>query len=93
MIFLTFGFGLIHGLGFSYVLQEANLKAGNLAIPLVFFNLGVEMGQILIVSAVYPLTVGLSRLMQNSYLYLKRGILVLIAAVGFYWMVERLFFG
>lgn len=93
MIFLTFAFGLIHGLGFSYVLQEANLKAGNLAIPLVFFNLGVELGQTLIISLVYPLTLGLNRMMKGSYLLLKRGILALIAGVGLYWMVERLFFG
>lgn len=93
MILLTFGFGLIHGLGFSYVLQEANLRAGPLAVPLVSFNLGVELGQILIVALVYPLTLGLSRLLRGSYLYLKRGILALIATVGLYWMVERLFFG
>ena len=92
MIFLTFGFGLIHGLGFSYVLQEANLRAGNLALPLVFFNLGVELGQILIISLVYPLTLGLNHLMKGSYLLFKRGILALIAGVGLYWMVERLFF-
>ncbi|MDL1872152.1 HupE/UreJ family protein [Deltaproteobacteria bacterium PRO3] len=93
MIVLTFAFGLIHGLGFSYILQEADLRAGNLAVPLIFFNLGVELGQVLIVALVYPLTLGLSRLLKGSYLYLKAVFLALIAAVGLYWMVERIFFG
>ncbi len=93
MILLTFGFGLIHGLGFSYVLREAHLEAGNLAVPLVFFNLGVELGQLLIISLVYPLTLGLGRLFQSHSTAIKRACLALIAAVGLYWMVERLFFG
>ncbi|MFO1464206.1 MAG: HupE/UreJ family protein [bacterium] len=93
MLLLTFGFGLIHGLGFSYVLQEANLQAGNLAVPLVFFNLGVEIGQLLIVALGYPLTLGLARLLRQNYRYLKRASLALIAATGLYWLVERLFFG
>jgi len=93
MVLLTFTFGLIHGLGFSYVLKEAHLQAGNMAIPLVFFNLGVELGQLLVISLVYPLTLGLSRLFQRHYLRIKQGFLALIAGAGLYWMVERLFFG
>ena len=93
MIALTFAFGLVHGLGFSYILQEANLRAGNLALPLVCFNLGVELGQLLIVALVYPLTLALQGLLKGSYTHVKSAILACIAAIGLYWMVERLFFG
>lgn len=90
MVALTFGFGLIHGLGFSYVLREANLQHGNLLLPLFAFNLGVEIGQVSIVALVFPLTLGLDHWLKNSYVYLKKGALVAIGSVGAYWMMVRL---
>lgn len=93
MLLLTFGFGLIHGLGFSYVLQEANLTGGHLLLPLFSFNLGVEFGQLCIVMLVYPLTRLLARTLGGRYLTVKRILLAAIALVAVYWLVERLFLG
>src|SRR5262249_50833863 len=89
MFFLTFGFGLIHGLGFSFALREANLSSGNLAVPLLSFNIGVELGQLLVVGLVYPLFLGLSRVLRGSYLYFKRAALVIIAGIGLFWLIQR----
>ncbi|HKX12839.1 MAG TPA: HupE/UreJ family protein [bacterium] len=89
MILITFVFGLVHGLGFSYILQEANLKAGNLAIPLIFFNLGVELGQLLIVALVYPLTLALKGLLGGAYRYFRTAVLLGTAGMGLYWFLMR----
>ncbi|MFO1520043.1 MAG: HupE/UreJ family protein [bacterium] len=91
-VFITFFFGLIHGLGFSSALQEANLQKGNIVVPLLSFNSGVELGQVMIVSAVFPLLKGLEKVLKGSYLYLRRGLLLAIAGVGLYWVVERIWF-
>ena len=50
---LAFGFGLIHGLGFSSALQELELPKNNLLVSLVSFSAGIEMGQIAIVLFTY----------------------------------------
>jgi len=92
MLLLTFGFGLIHGLGFSYVLQDAHLQRGQLLLPLFSFNLGVELGQLSIVLVIYPLSYVLARELRGRYLAVKRILLVMIAALAAYWLVERLFF-
>jgi hydrogenase/urease accessory protein HupE len=54
---LTFAFGLIHGFGFASVLREMGVgsRAGGVALPLFSFNLGVELGQIMIAAAALPI--------------------------------------
>ena len=62
----TFGFGLIHGFGFASALQEFGLPRIALIPALASFNLGVEIGQIAIVSLVVPALLGMDRLLANS---------------------------
>ncbi|MBV8880483.1 MAG: HupE/UreJ family protein [Planctomycetaceae bacterium] len=52
---LTFGFGLIHGLGFSSVLRERLRDLDSIALPVVSFNVGVELGQIAILLLAFPI--------------------------------------
>jgi hypothetical protein len=52
---LVIGFGLVHGLGFAAMLQDALEDAGTVALPLVAFNLGVEVGQVVAVALAFPL--------------------------------------
>jgi hypothetical protein len=52
---LTFIFGLIHGFGFASVLKEIGLPQKGLLLSLVSFNVGVEIGQLVVVAAVLPL--------------------------------------
>jgi HupE / UreJ protein len=52
---VVFAFGLVHGLGFSSVLREIGLPARGLVLSLLSFNVGVEVGQLAVVSLVLPL--------------------------------------
>ena len=52
---VAFAFGLLHGFGFAGALSEIGLPAGHIPVALLFFNLGVEIGQLLFVAAVLGL--------------------------------------
>jgi hypothetical protein len=87
---VAFAFGLIHGFGFASVLRDLGLPQGALLIALVGFNLGVEVGQLAIVSAFLPVAYGL----RASWFYRRLvfvGGSIAIAAVAGIWLVERAF--
>jgi hydrogenase/urease accessory protein HupE len=58
---ITFPFGLIHGFGFAGALREIALPRAQLPIALVSFNLGVELGQLAVLSLALPLTLAARR--------------------------------
>lgn len=60
--FLTFGFGLIHGLGFASTLSEL-LPPSDVILPLLCFNVGVEVGQLTIVLVALPLLYVIARIL------------------------------
>src|SRR3954451_24152335 len=60
---IAFAFGLIHGFGFAGALREIGLSANAVAPALAAFNIGVEIGQVAIVSIVIPALIALDRLM------------------------------
>ena len=59
---VVFGFGLFHGFGFAGALEEMGLLRENLALSLLGFNLGVELGQFAIVILLFPVLFALRRL-------------------------------
>lgn len=85
---VAFCFGLIHGFGFASVLAELGLPADALLLSLIGFNLGVEVGQLVIVAVFLPL----SFVLRNSRFY-RFGIFVwgsrLILLVATIWLAER----
>src|SRR6185503_14830518 len=85
---LAFGFGLIHGFGFSFFLRESLQFAGaHLATSLVSFNLGVELGQVFVLLLAVPVLVWLFRRVPE-----RAGIILLSAIVAhtaWHWMTER----
>ena len=87
---VAFVFGLVHGFGFATVLADLGLPRDALALALVGFNVGVELGQLAIVAAFLPLAFWLRR----SSFY-RKGVLaggsLLIAALAAVWFVERAF--
>ncbi|HCI06514.1 MAG: HupE/UreJ family protein [Rhodobacteraceae bacterium] len=89
--FVIFGFGLLHGLGFASVLGEFGLPDGQFIPALIAFNIGVELGQLTVI-ALALLAVGWFA--RKSWY--RSGIAIpascIIAAVGAYWCVERVFF-
>ena len=86
--FVTFAFGLIHGFGFAGVLAELHLPAGQFAWALLQFNLGLELGQLLIVVTVTMLLFALRRSAHYPG-RLIRGGSVAAMAVGVLWLVQR----
>ncbi len=88
-LYLVFGFGLLHGLGFAGVLLEklGELKGKDLALPLIGFNIGVELAQ-LAVLAVAALLLWPVRKWTKQ---IQAGGSVLIALAGLFWMIERIF--
>jgi hypothetical protein len=87
---LVFSFGLLHGLGFAGVLGEIGLPEGQRVTALLAFNVGVELGQL----AVIGLAVALVALWVRGggdRRSLVRSASILIASVGLYWFVQRIF--
>jgi hypothetical protein len=56
---VAFIFGLLHGFGFAGALSEVGLPEGHIPVALLFFNLGVEAGQLLFVAAVLAVVAGI----------------------------------
>jgi hypothetical protein len=87
---MAFVFGLIHGFGFASALADLGLPQNALALALVGFNLGVEIGQMAIVMAFVPIAFAL----RGTRFYL-RGLLpvgsIIIAIVASYWFAQRAF--
>jgi len=84
------GFGLIHGFGFANVLADLGLSSSTLALALVGFNVGVELGQLAIVAAFLPLAFGLRRSWFYQTLIFKFGS-ALVVLLALAWMAERMF--
>lgn len=88
---IAFVFGLIHGFGFAYVFREFGLPDGQLALSLFAFNVGVEIGQLVIVLvAAYLLHMIRQRSEKRARQIATIGSLAVMAA-GAYWFVERVF--
>ncbi len=89
---VIFTFGLLHGLGFAFVLGEVGLAGSAFVISLVAFNIGVELGQLLVLA---PLLV-MGAFIGGHAKYHQRvevPISSMIALIGLYWFIERVFLG
>jgi hypothetical protein len=86
---IAFGFGLVHGFGFAGALRELHLPGGALALALVSFNVGVELGQAAIVAMAFPLLAQLRRLPRFVHAGLPAGS-VGVGAAGLVWLVQRI---
>lgn len=85
---LTFGFGLIHGFGFAGALRALELPRALLAPSLLTFNLGVELGQLVIVALAWPLLRwlrGLPRMWPGGMRWASAA----VAGLGLFWLVQR----
>jgi len=87
---VAFGFGLIHGFGFASALREAGIGSGTggIVLPLFSFNLGVELGQIMVAAVALPI---IWKLRENP-MFITRWAPACSAAVvllGGFWFVQR----
>ncbi|MEZ0496955.1 HupE/UreJ family protein [Sphingomonas sp. IW22] len=81
-------FGLLHGLGFASALGELGVRPGERIAGLVFFNIGVELGQLVFVGAIVAMLAGLRAVRIEAPA--RVAALYAVGAVGCFWMVERL---
>ena len=88
-LLIVFVFGLVHGLGFAGALSELQLPAPSLLVGLLGFNVGVEGGQLTVIALAFIATLWL----RDSDRYRRFVVLpgsISIAAMGAYWMVQRI---
>ena len=91
---LTAGlFGLLHGFGFASVLADLGLP-DDLRVPaLLFFNVGVEIGQLLFVGVtllVVFILLRSSRWISANFIFLEKAMISFLGGIGAYWTIERL---
>lgn len=93
---MAFAFGLLHGLGFAGALAEIGPPPSEIPVALLFFNIGVELGQLLFVFAVLAAGALLLRgleitrhpvLVRNG----ERALVYVIGVTASYWLIERSF--
>ena len=88
--YLTFTFGLIHGFGFAGALKATGLgrDMASVALPLFSFNLGVEIGQMLVAAICLPVWWQLRKIKQVER-YGVIAVSAIVAVAGLYWLLER----
>jgi len=86
---VAFAFGLLHGLGFAGALREVGLPPGRIPAALLFFNVGVEAGQLAFIAAVLGVATMLRRLRvpfpRQAELIPAYG----IGSVAMFWVIQR----
>ena len=87
--YIAIGFGLIHGLAFANTLQDLSLNTGKMILSIFGFNLGIELMQLVVIIAVIPWLILLSRTSFYTIFRIFGAFVAIIAALG--WIIERLF--
>jgi hydrogenase/urease accessory protein HupE len=91
---VAFVFGLLHGLGFAGALAEVGLPPLSIPTALLCFNVGVEMGQLIFITAVFGLVAFIGWMVQSvrvlQPVWLWRVPPYLIGGIASYWVFERI---
>lgn len=85
---VAFVFGLLHGFGFAGALSEIGLPQGDIPLALLFFNIGVELGQLMFIAVILGVVALLSRLIQIP----RRAPMAAAYTIGIiasFWVFER----
>lgn len=87
---IVFLFGLIHGLGFASVLNEVGLPRNKFLTSILGFNLGVELGQVLVITMIFYLVVVPFSKRSDYKKIIVFPVSILIALIALYWTVKRI---
>lgn len=87
---VVFGFGLLHGLGFAGSLDINSAFSWDTVLSLISFNVGIEVGQVLLVCAVFPLLLLVRRASWSNLAYVAATSVV--AGIGLVWFFDRVTF-
>ncbi len=90
IIFIVTFFGLIHGLGFSYLLRSMLGREESVTLPLLWFNLGLEVGQLIIVAGVLIISIICAFVFKFPYKLFKLIVVCGIGIIALKITVERL---
>ena len=86
---VAFAFGLLHGLGFAGALAEIGLPPSEIPVALLFFNVGVEIGQLLFVAALLALAAVGRRLVRDTPTWAGSAAAYGVGVIATYWFLER----
>ena len=96
---VAFVFGLLHGFGFAGALQQVGLPEKDIPVALLFFNVGVEVGQLLFIAAVVAALSVLTRLFRkrgttehgpwHSEAMIRTPVAYMVGSVAAFWVVQR----
>lgn len=90
MFLVTCGIGLLHGLGFSFVLHQIlQVDSPNIWQSLLAFNVGVEIGQLAIILIVWPAFVLLQHMSKTGWKFGRLGVAGMCAAIAVFWAGQR----
>jgi hydrogenase/urease accessory protein HupE len=87
---VAFTFGLLHGLGFAGALSEVGLPQGHIPVALLFFNIGVEFGQLLFVAAVLVIAALIRRSRSPLPPWARLVPPYAIGSVAMFWVIQRI---
>ena len=87
-IYLAFVFGLIHGFGFANVLVDLPLATSERVLALLSFNIGIELGQLVFIIAVFPIALLLRHTQFYKWIIFYIGSLISIL-IALWWFFER----
>lgn len=91
-VLVVFMFGLIHGMGFASSLNEIGLPRNKFFTSILAFNVGVELGQITVILAMFAFIIIPLRNIKNYRQRVVYPLSVLIGLIALYWTIERVFF-
>lgn len=86
---IAFIFGLVHGFGFAGALSDIGLPQGQIPLALLFFNIGVELGQLLFIAAVFSLLVVLRRMPVLLPRSARLTVPYAIGSMAMFWVIQR----
>ncbi|WP_240722831.1 HupE/UreJ family protein [Poseidonocella sp. HB161398] len=89
---VSFGFGLVHGLGFAGALNEIGLPQGDVPLALLAFNLGVELGQLAFIAALLSLWAVARKVLPaltHHGVWLGRASSYVIGSIAAFWVIQR----
>jgi len=86
---IAFIFGLVHGFGFAGALNEIGLPQGQIPLALLFFNVGVELGQLLFIAEVFSFLAVLRRIRVPQTQFAGLVAPYAIGSVAMFWVIQR----
>jgi hydrogenase/urease accessory protein HupE len=91
---VAFSFGLLHGFGFASALSDVGLPQAAIPIALLFFNVGVELGQLLFIASVFVVIALARRVMRRSRVWQPAWAWRIppyaIGSVAMFWVIQRI---